>query len=202
MDIADITPRTLTLPGLFAVLLSGCGHLPVLIVPRDPLSTEEHARLGATYEAQGLQKEAEAQYVAALEKDSDYVPALMAAGNAAFASGDLKSAARLFRRVLKLSPDYARAQNNLAMTYLAQNKDLDEAELLAQKAAALDGPLKPYFLDTLANVYLRQKRYTEAQAALEQAQAVTPADNDTVRKQLLVTRALLDTAQRPQPHAP
>ena len=196
MDIID-TARAMIRIGLLSILAAGCGHIPMLAAGRDPLSAEEHARLGAAYEAQGLQKEARAQYEAALHKDSDYVPALMASGNAAFAAGDLKSAARLFRRVLKLSPDYPAAQNNLAMSYLARNKDLAEAELLAQKAAAADGPLKAYALDTLANVYLRQKRYPEAKAALEQAQVSTPADNDAVRKQLLVTSALLEKARLP-----
>ena len=196
MDLADLAYRALIPPIVLAGLLAGCAHLPTLIVPRDPLSAEEHTRLGAAYEAQGLRKEAVEQYKAALKKDSAYVPGWMASGNASFDAGDLKSAKRSFRRALKLSPQHAGAGNNLAMVYLAQNTNLDKAEQLAQEALAQGGPLKPYILDTLAHIYLRQKRYCEARAALEQAQAVAPPDNDAVGKRLLETRALIDAAQR------
>ena len=195
MDIADITHCAVIRPIVFAIILTGCGHIPTLIIPRDPLSAEEHTRLGGTYEAQGLHKEAVAQYALALDKDPAYLPALMSSGNAAFMAGDLKSAERAFGRALKISPGHAGAENNLAMVYLTQNKDLDMAEHLAQKAAAQDDPLKPYFLDTLANVYLRQKRYDEAKVALDQAQAATAPDNAAVGKQLVETRALLNAAQ-------
>ena len=73
--------------------------------------------------------------------------------------------------------------------------DLKSAERLTQEALAQDGPLKPYILDTLAHIRLRQKRYPEARAALDQAQATAP-DNDAVRQRLLETRALIDAAQR------
>ena len=196
MGLAGLARRalipTLALAGLFA----GCAHLPILIVPRDPLSAEEHVRLGAAYEAQDLRKEAAEQYEFALKKDPAYVPAWMASGNASFEAGDFKNAERCFRRALKLSPHHAGAANNLAMIYLAQNINLDEAERLARWALAQDGPLKPYILDTLANIDLRRKRYPEARAALDQAQEIAPPENAAVRKRLLETRTLLDAARR------
>lgn len=197
MDLVDLARRALIAPAVLAGLLAGCGHLPVLIAPRDPLSAEEHAGLGAAYEAQGLRREAVEQYQAALKKDPAYVPAWMAFGNASFEAGELKKAERSFRRVLKLSPRHPGAANNLAMAYLARNKRLDEAERLAQEALAQDGPLKPYILDTLAHIYLRQKRYPEAADALDRAQAAARPENEAVGKRLRQTRALVDTALRP-----
>ncbi len=194
MELIDLACRALIAPAALAGLLAGCAHLPVLSVPGDPLSAEEHTRLGASYGAQGLRKEAAAQYEAALKKEPAYVPAWMAFGNASFDAGDLKSAERSFRRVLRLSPHHAGAGNNLAMVYLARDADLAEAERLAQEALAQDGQLKPYILDTLANIHLKQKRYPEARAASDQALAAAP-DDGVVRKRLLQTRALIDAAQ-------
>jgi hypothetical protein len=47
----------------------------------------------------------------------------------------------------------------------------------------------------LADIRLRQKRYPEARAALDQARAAAAPDNDAVGKRLLETRALIDAAQ-------
>lgn len=164
MGLIDLARRALIAPAVLACLLAGCSHLPALIIPRDPLSAEEHARLGAAYEAQGLKKDAAGQYQAALKKDPAYVPAWMAAGNAAFDAGDFAGAERAYRRVLKLSPRHAGADNNLAMLYLAQNRDLDEAERLAREALAQDGPFKANILDTLAAIELRRRRPPVAKA--------------------------------------
>jgi tetratricopeptide (TPR) repeat protein len=197
MGAADPARRALISALALAGLLSGCGHLPVLIVPLDPLSAEEHVRLGAAYEAQGLRPEAVAQYEDAFKTDPEYAPAWMAFGNASFDAGDFKSAERSFRRVLKLSPGHAGAGNNLAMVYLAQGVKLDEAERLAREALAQGGPLKPYILDTLANVDLKRKRYPEARADLDQALAVVPPDSEAVLSRLRQTRALVDAASPP-----
>lgn len=188
--------RGLISPVFLAGLLTGCGHMPVIVImPHDALSAEEHTRLGVSYEEQGLRADAHIQFEAALEKDPNYAPAWMAKGNDSFAAGDLKSAERSFRRVLKLSPHHAGASNNLAMIYVSQNINLDEAEQLAQEALAQDGPIKPYLFDTLANIYLRQRRYPDAKAALTQAEEAAPPDNAAVRDQLLKTRALIAAAE-------
>jgi tetratricopeptide (TPR) repeat protein len=199
MGLIDPARRALSPALALASLLAGCGHLPVLIVPRDPLSAEEHARLGASYEAQGLRREAGEQYGAAVRKDPAYASGWMAYGNFSFDGGDLKNAENSFRRVLKLSPRHAAADNNLAMVYLAQGVKLDEAERLAREALAQEGPLKPYILDTLANVDLKRKRCSEARADLDQAQAAAPPGDAAVLKRLDETRAQVDAASAPGP---
>jgi len=139
-----------------AAALAGCAPLPKVFLERDPLSADEHARLGAAYEAQGEKKDADAQYLRAVAMDRRHEGAWMALGNRAFEDGDLDKARRCYRRVLKLSPRHAGASNNLAMVYLTQNRRLDEAEALARDALAQEGPLKPYILDTLAQIERRR----------------------------------------------
>jgi tetratricopeptide (TPR) repeat protein len=79
------------------------------------------------------------------------------------------------------------------------NRMLAEAERFARAALMQDGLMKSLILDTLANVYLRENRYREAIAALEQAQAIAPLDNDVVSKHLLETRALIAAMQSSAP---
>ena len=132
--------------------LAGCASLPKVFVDRDPLTADEHARLGAAYEAQGSVADAKAQYERAVAADKRHAGAWMALGNLAFEEGDFAKAGRRYRLVLKLVPRHPGASNNLAMVYLAQNRRLDEAEALAQDALVQGGPLRPHILDTLARI--------------------------------------------------
>jgi hypothetical protein len=52
-------PARLGLLLALAALRAGCAGPALLGRGRDPLSSDEHARLGAAYEAQGLRAEAE-----------------------------------------------------------------------------------------------------------------------------------------------
>lgn len=139
-----------------AAALAGCAGLPKVFAEPDPLTADEHARLGAAYEEQGEKKAADAQYLRAVASDRRHLGAWMAMGNRAFEDGDLEKARRCYRRVLGLAPRHPGASNNLAMVYLAQGRRLDEAEALAKDALAADGPMKPYALDTLAQIERRR----------------------------------------------
>lgn len=76
----------------------------------------------------------------------------VAFGNAAFEEGRLEEAEFAFRTGLGGSPLHAGAANNLAMTLLARGGDLDEASSLAEGALTRAGTLRPYILDTLAQI--------------------------------------------------
>ena len=179
-----------------AGLLAGCSGLPRVAGYRDALSPEEHVRLGTAYEAQGLRPEALKQYNAAVRGGPKCAECWLALGNYEFSDGRFGEAGAAFRKALKAAPQHPGAANNLAMTLLADNGSLKEAEALARKALPNSGELRPYVLDTLANVLLRQGRYAEAAAAIDKAEAETPADNGPVRSQLLETRKTIALAQQ------
>lgn len=80
----------------------------------------------------------------------------LAFGNAAFGEGRLSEAESAFRTALAASPGHVGASNNLAMTLLAAGGDLIEAARLAEGVLAEAGPLRPYVLDTLAQIALKQ----------------------------------------------
>lgn len=159
----------------------------------DPLSADEHMRLGASYEDQSLRSAASKEYAAALRKNKDYLPALMALGNVAFQNGDLIEAEIFYRKVLRLVPDHAGANNNLAMVFLVRNSRLETAEKLVKTALRSAGPFRPYVLDTLANVYMRQGRFPDAKAVLDEAEKSCAPSNTLLREHLAQSRRQLET---------
>lgn len=172
--------------------LSGCAGAATARVD-DPLSADEHMRLGSSYEDQNLRSAAAKEYASALRKQKDYLPALMALGNVAFQDGDLIEAEIYYRKVIKLVPDHAGANNNLAMVFLVRGSRLDTAEDLAKTALKNAGPFKPYVLDTLANVYMREGRYPDAKKILDEAEAACSPTNALLREHLAQSRRQLTT---------
>ena len=178
-------------PGLAAVVFAGlalgCAHRPATVA-RDRLDAVEHAELGAAYERRGLRNEAAAQYRAAAALDSKYAEAWLGLGNIAFQEGHLVRAEKLFRRALKAAPQHAGVANSLANILLTRHRHLDEAEALVKQALLQDGQMTPVLLDTLANIYVRQQRYADALALLDQAEAGSPPRAARYRDSLAQTR--------------
>lgn len=164
--------------------LAACSELPQGRVLHDPLTPEEHVTLGLTYEVQRHRDLAAREYRTALAQQAGYIPALIGLGNLAFAEGELEESEAFYRQALEASPEHPVANNNLAMLYLARGGDLREAERLALRALVHKGPLQPYVLDTLANVYARQGRFEEAVGALVEAEAVAPWHDKLLRDRL------------------
>ena len=174
-----------------ALMSAGCAGMKG--APEDPLSADEHMRLGSSYEDQSQRAQAAKEYAAALRKQKDYLPALMALGNVAFQDGDLIEAEIYYRKVLRLVPDHAGANNNLAMVFLVRGSRLDTAEQLAKTALKNAGPFRPYVLDTLANVYMREGRYPDARQVLDEAEAACSPGNTLLREHLTQSRRQLDS---------
>lgn len=126
----------------------------------------------------------------------------VAFGNAAFGEGRLQEAEAAFRKALAVDPRHAGAANNLAMALLALGKSPFEAEALARDALEMQGPLKPYILDTLAHACLRQGRLAEAEALIAEALAAAPPDDRSMRDQLAATRGLIEAAAAAPADAP
>jgi len=173
--------------------LSACTGLPQVRVLPDPLTPQEHVTLGLAYEAKGRPELAAREYHAALRQKPGYVLAMVGLGNLAFGRGALEEAEAYYHQALAVAPQDPGANNNLAMLYLAQSANLTEAERLARQALAQGGPLRPYVLDTMARIYMRQGRYQEAKAALEEAEAMTPSANEILHERLVQSRRELAT---------
>ncbi len=137
---------------LAAFCCAGCA-LPRVAILDDPLSPEEHLKLGMAYEAKEPERALE-EYRHAARK----IPlAHLYLGNTLFGLKRLKEAEAEYREAARLMPDNAEALNNLAWALLTRGGSLPEAEELARKAVALD-PKRPAFVDTLAAVRAARAR--------------------------------------------
>jgi len=129
---------------LAALLCAGCA-VPQIVVHDDPLSAEEHLKLGMAYEADKEPERAAAEYRLAGRK----VPvAKLYLGNVLFGMGKLNDAEDEYRGALKQLPDNAEVLNNLAWLLYTRKRNLAEAEALAARAVSLE-PKRGAFVDTL-----------------------------------------------------
>lgn len=166
--------RTLLLLLLFG--LAGCGAVPKVVILNDPLSGEEHLQLGLSYEARGAWDLAIVEYQAALDKGGSPSVIQGYLGNVYYAKKNYAAAEQAYRKSLRLDSQNAPILNNLASLYLIEERDLLEAERWVQQAIEIDPARKPYYLDTLAAIYLARAEYEPALAAVREAKALAPSD--------------------------
>lgn len=79
---------------------------------------------------------------------------------------------RHLKRLLELKPDHAHALNALGYSWADQNRNLDEAYRLIQKAQAL-APKDPYIMDSMGWVLYRQGKLQESTEVLKAAYAIS-----------------------------
>ncbi len=151
---------------------SGGGHAAILIHPR---AAAEALRVAVALEEAGKYAEAARAYQAILDQHPDSLLAWTNLGNAEVQLGNRNDAENAFRKALAIDPSSRDALNNLAWL-LYESKRYDEAEPLARKAVALQGPDSYLMLDTLARVLAAKGSCNEAMTTFRAAiDAVPPA---------------------------
>jgi tetratricopeptide (TPR) repeat protein len=193
--------RNVLLSAMLAALtvsMNACSLAKRVVIPHDPLTAQEHVALGEAYQAKGLKEPAEKEFRAALNREADFVPALVSLGNLAFENGDLQQAEEYYRHVLQRQPEHPQASNNLAMVYLTRGERLAEAERLAHQGLKGPAGLRPYVLDTLVALYIKQGRFNEAEAALDEAEKSVTAGPEALRERFKQLRTEL--TNRPANH--
>jgi Tfp pilus assembly protein PilF len=165
--------------------LSGCSSIRALTTANAPtLSPAEHLALGQSYASNGQADLAMQQYNAAVAQNKKYVPALMALGNLAYENKQYDVARKHFERALKYAPRDPAVINNVAMVDLAEGKSMAKSTAKLEDALSAPGPMRPYLLDTLATIALREGRFLDAKLLLNQATEAVPADNPELYKSL------------------
>lgn len=133
--------------------------LLVLEAGEMPVCAEEPLYLQAALGLQqaGYAQEAARAFEAAVGQWPASTPALMAWGNALYASGNPRAAADAFQRATYIDPDNGAAFNNLAHV-LAEQGSLAAAEAAARRAVQLDGPQMALYQQTLEEIQNRKDR--------------------------------------------
>lgn len=157
-------------------LLSGCSGLPKIIILHDPLSADEHVRLGIIYESEGKNELAAAQYRAGIKKDKSHFTSYLRLAELSYRNKDYREAEKAFEKAIKLRPENGDLYNNLAWVYIQQGSKLGRAEGLVKKAMELTPSNRPYYLDTLGMILLGQGRVDEAVEALKASARAIPDD--------------------------
>lgn len=157
------------------VLLAGCS-LPKIIVLHDPLSAEEHLKLGSIYESEGKTALARDQFREAVRQNPKIVRGWSLLGDAAYKMKEYEEAEKAYRKAVDLDPKSGDLHNNLAWVYVEKGQDLDTANLLARKALELTPDHRPYYLDTLGLILRKQGKLQEAVTALKEATETIPKD--------------------------
>jgi tetratricopeptide (TPR) repeat protein len=93
------------------------------------------------------------------------------------ASGNYDLAEKHLQRYIVLKPDSSDAYNYLGYMLVEQNKTLDKAVTLIEKAIAID-PNNGTFHDSLGWAYFRLGKIDKAVSSLEKAIELTPYDSD------------------------
>ncbi len=161
---------------LALLVLAGCS-LPRIIVLNDPLSVEEHIKLGKIYESQQKDDLAEQQYRDALHKDQKNLSALLLLGDLSFRTKKYSEAETAYRKALRLQPGNGDIYNNLCWVFLNRNDSIEEAQELISRALSLTPEHRAFYLDTQGVIFLRLGKVSEAIIALEEAVALLPKDN-------------------------
>jgi len=128
---------------------------------------ESYNNLGLALQEAGEREQAEASYLAALERRPDMVEAHANLGRLYQATGRLEQAEASLRRALRSRPDLAEAHNTLAAVLLDQGR-LAEAEVCCRQAIAC----RPGYAEAhacLGTVLTAMGRLSEGEASFRRA---------------------------------
>ena len=130
------------------IMFAGCA-MPRIIIYDDPLSPEEHLKLGMAYEKDEEFDNAIKEYKVAARR----LPvAYFFLGNAHFQKNEWDQAEKYYKKAIRKEARNADAHNNLAWLYYMRGENLDKAENLALRAMELDPSKIDVYRDTLEKV--------------------------------------------------
>ena len=147
----------------------------------NPQAVPAYVSLGQIYGQSKEYDRAIAELDKALAARPDQPAALMLKSIAQQMKGDGASAREGYEKLLKISPRFAPAANNLAWMLAEEGpgKDLSRAALLAQSARDA-APQDPQIADTLGWVFYKQGAYPRAESLLREASEKLPTNAEVV----------------------
>lgn len=162
-----------------APLVAGC-TLPKIVVLHDPLSADEHVRLGVIYRSEGKTALARDQFREATRQDRTHALAWALLGEASLQLDETAEARRAYSQAVELDPGNGDLRNNLAWVHVQQNEDLDKAQELVERAMELTPAHTPYYLDTLGVIQLMQGKAAVAAETLKRSVGLIPPEQSSL----------------------
>lgn len=136
------------------------------LVSETPRSSEAQQRLGTVFQLERRLPEAEACFRAALERDPEYVEALIGLGQVEAERGDVASALKRFETAIEIDPHRSKGHYSLGRLLEATGK-IDDAQAEYFRALEFD-PNNPEVSMRLAAIQLAQNQPDQALSRLDQ----------------------------------
>jgi tetratricopeptide (TPR) repeat protein len=139
----------------------------------NPRDVQGYLKLGAVYQNENQNDAAVAQYLKALDLQPSSAQLSTLVGNVYLTKEDLKNARLYYKRALDADPNFSVALTNTAWIDAVEEKDLDVALGMAQKASS-QLPDVPSSTDVLAWVMYKRGNYSGAIPLLQDCVKKTP----------------------------
>ena len=134
----------------------------------DPQNIRIHKSLGRLYLQQHKLGKAQKTYMLILKLEPSDYEAHFYLGNIYAEQSQIDMAIKQFKSALEFNSEYPDALNSLGYLYAEESMNLDEAELMIQKALEYE-PNNGAYIDSLGWVYYKQGRYKLAVVEFEKA---------------------------------
>ena len=158
----------------------------------DPKNVQAYVRLAGVYQERNQTDAAIGQLQKALDLQPESAPLIASMGNLYLEKNDLATARKYYVRALGADSNFAAANANLAWVNAQENRDLDVALGMAQKAKSLM-PESPSVTDVLAWVMYKRGNYSGAIPLLQECVKKTP---DSAQFRYHLGLALIANGQR------
>jgi len=139
----------------------------------DPNNMQAYLSLGKVFEVTGQSRPAIAQYQKALDLQPKHAPLATMVGNLYLEEGNLETARKYYEQALSADPNFPVAIANIAWVDAQEDKNLDVALGMAQKAKSLM-PEMPSITDTLGWVMYKRGSYDSAVPLLQDCVQKSP----------------------------
>ncbi len=154
-------------------LMAGCGRVRLMEAGVDPLSADEHLRLGAVYEAKNEDDLALREYLEATGAGAGNPAAWFGLGNVYLKKKMYNEAVESYLKAVELDPENGAFHNNLGWAYMESGR-LDKAEEAVRDAVRIDPGRLHMHLDTLGVIEMRRGDYAGAQKSFKGAVTAAP----------------------------
>ncbi len=142
------------------------------VIPFDKVgdiqNKEDNIELGIVLEKHGFFEQALKRYTAALKLAPESCTALFNIGNIHMRLQNWDEAESAYKQAIALNKTFADAYNNIAYLYLKTGK-YKQAHEYVDKALGLGSGRRFYYLDTKAQIFLCQRKISEAIQIIKQA---------------------------------
>lgn len=154
-------------------LLTSCAGVRFMEAGRDPLSADEHLRLGAVYEAKNEDGLALREYREAIRADAGNPAAWFGLGNVHLKKKMYNEAMESYLKAVELDPKNGAFHNNLGWAYMETGR-FDRAVEAVRDAVGIDQAGRHIYLDTLGVIEMRMGDYAGAQMSFKEAAVAAP----------------------------